>query len=128
MGQNRTTGAAANAYGRETAPKIAAALGAVMRGSESNEAVLDGKPVVIKIAGKNTTSVGVTYSMLDNIETVYAAFQHKTGPYEVFALPSSLFLENARDSRSGGGDSRVGLVTRKVFETLGKKVKVVRNI
>ena len=96
-----------------------------MVGSKSNEATLDGRPVVIKIAGKNTTSVGVTYSMLDTVETVFAAFQHKTGPYEVFSLPASMFLLNARVSRSGG---RVGLVTRNVFETLGKRVKVVKNI
>lgn len=128
MGQNRESGAAANAYGRETAPKIAGVLGATMLGSESNEALLDGKRVVIKIAGKNTTSVGVTYSMLEGLETVIAAFQHKTGPYEVFSLSAPVFLNHARDSRSGGGDARVGLVSRKVFETFGKRIKVVRNV
>ena len=73
MPQNRVSGAAANTYGRETAPKIAAALGATMLGSESNEAVLNGQRVVIKCAGKNTTSVGVTYSMLDSLDSVIAA-------------------------------------------------------
>lgn len=128
MAQNRASGAAANAYGRETAPKIAGALGATMNGTTSNEAMLDGKRVVIKIAGKNTTSVGVTYGMLEGLDSVIAAFQHKTGAYEVFTLAASVFSQHARDSRSSGSDGRVGLVTRKIFETLGQKIKVVRNI
>lgn len=128
MTQNRSSGAAANAYGRETAPKIAAALGATMNGSDSNEATLDGKRVVIKIAGKNTTSVGVTYSMLEHLDTVIAAFQHKTGPYEVFALPADVFLQHARDSKTSSSVGIVGLVTRKIFETVGRKIKVVRGV
>lgn len=73
MAQDRVSGAAANTYGRETAPKIATAIGATMLGSESNKAVLNGQRVVIKCAGKNTTSVGVTYSMLDSLDSVIAA-------------------------------------------------------
>jgi hypothetical protein len=57
VAQNRESGAAGNAFGHENAPKIAEAIGAIMLGGASNEANWNGIAVVIKTAGKNTTSV-----------------------------------------------------------------------
>jgi hypothetical protein len=125
MPQDRESGAAGNAFGHETAPKIAAALGATMLGSGSNEATLNGVPVVIKCAGKGTSIVGVVYDMLDRIELVLAAFQHKDGSFDVYSLPASEYAKHTRDS---GVDGRVGLVTKRVFVELGKRIKVVRGI
>lgn len=126
MAQNRDSGAAANLFGRETAPKIAAAIGARMLGEESNEALLDGKRVVIKCAGKNTNSVGVTYSMLESLESVVAAFQHKNGSYDVFSLAATIYAAKARDSRSQSGEGRIGLVAKKVFQAEGKRIRIVK--
>lgn len=97
-----------------------------MLGSESNEAVLNGQRVVIKCAGKNTTSVGVTFSMLESLDSVIAAFQHKNGSYDVYSLSAAIYAEHMRDSQSSTGQGRIGLVTRKVFEAHGKRIKVVR--
>lgn len=126
MVQTTQSGAAANTFGRETAPKIAREIGAAMTGPQSNEAILDGKHVVIKCAGKHTTSIGVTYTMLKKLDAVIGAFQHKTGAYQVFSLPAAVFAANARDSASASAHGRVGLVTKKVFEAEGKLIKVVR--
>ena len=128
MPQNRESGAAGNVFGHETAPKIAAALGATMNGTTSNEALYNGHRVVIKCAGKNTTSVGVTYTMLDELDLVLAAFQHKDGSFDVYALAPDEYRQHMRDSRSSGADGRVGLVTKKVFEERGKRIKIVRNV
>jgi len=128
MAQNRESGAAGNTFGHETAPKIAAALGATMLGTSSNEARLGDARVVIKCAGKNTTSVGVVYDMLERLDTVLAAFQHKDGYFDVYSLPAAEFAKHARDSRSAGADGNVGLVTKKVFVESGKRIKIVRGL
>lgn len=128
MPQNRDSGAAANSYGRDTAPKIAAAIGAVMTSQASNEATYSGLRAVIKCAGKNTTSVGVTYQMLEHLDVVLAAFQHKDGSYDVYSLPAGEYAKHMRDSRSSGGEGRVGLVTKKVFAELGKRIKIVKYL
>lgn len=128
MVQTRESGAAGNAFGHETAPKIAAALGAIMAGDGSNEALWNGIPVVIKTAGKSTTSVGVVYEMLDRIDFILAAFQHKDGSFDVYSLPASEYSKHTRDSRSSGAEGLVGLVTKKVFLEHGKRIKVVRGV
>jgi len=127
MTQNQLSGAKGNSFGHETAPKIAAALGATMMGDRSNEATLGELRIVIKCAGKNTTSVGVIYDMLDRIDLVLAAFQHKDGSFDVYSLPADVFAQHTRDSRSSGADGQVGLVAKKVFLELGKRVKKVKG-
>ncbi len=126
MTQDRKSGAAANAYGHETAPKIAAALGASMTSTMSNEASYNGQRVVIKCAGKNTTSVGVTHEMLERLDLVLAAFQHKDGSYDVYSLSPEEYRTQMRESRSSGAEGRIGLVSKTVFANCGKRIKIVR--
>jgi hypothetical protein len=128
MPQDRSTGAAGNAFGHETAPKIAAAIGAIMIGEKSNEAMLNGAPVVIHCAGKNTTIIGVLYDHLERVDLVLGAFQHKDGSFDVYSLPADVYSQHTRDSRTSGPEARVGLVTKKVFVEFGKRIKVVRGI
>lgn len=125
MPQNQQSGAWGNAFGHETAPKIAAAIGASMTGVASNEAVFEGQHAVIKCAGKSTQSVGVTYWMLKQLDVVIAAFQNGDGLFELYLLSSATYSEQMRDSRSSAGQGRVGLVSKKVFLTLGKRLQVV---
>ncbi len=127
MAQDQSSGASGNAFGRETAPKIAAAMGAIMLGTESNRAVWGDKQVVIKCAGENTTSVGVIYDMLDEIDVVLGAFQHKDGSFDVYALSPDAFREHARDSKSAGAGGRVGLVSKQIFARHGRRVKLVKK-
>jgi hypothetical protein len=128
MPQDRNTGAAGNTFGHETAPKIAAALGATMIGEKSNEAILNGVPVVIHCAGKKTAIVGVLYDHLERVDLVLGAFQHKDGSFDVYSLPSGVYSEHTRDSPTSGREARVGLVTKRVFVEFGKRIKVVRGI
>jgi hypothetical protein len=88
MGQNSQTGAEADHWGRSTARLIAMALGAMDLSSESNERTLNGARVVIKTVGAKTTNVGVTYRMLDHIQSVIGAFQQPDGSFELFSLPA----------------------------------------
>ena len=128
MPQDQSTGAEANDYGRRTARAIAAALGAKLNGTRSNEATRNGARVVIKCARSGTTSVGVTYEMQKSLQYVFAAFEMApaTGKYEVFSLPLEIFIKNQRPSRSKGNSAhKVGLVSRSVFITHGTLVNTV---
>jgi hypothetical protein len=124
MPQNKNTGAAGNDFGHENAPKIAGAIGATLTRPGSNEATWNGMRAVIKSAGKNTSSVGVTYSMLETLQVIVAAFEHKTGVFEVYTLPADRFAELAIDSRT---NDKVGIVTRKAFSEKGQRIKIVKQ-
>lgn len=102
MTQDRASGAAANKWGRETARKIASEIGAKMEGRTSNEARLEGKRTVIKCAASATDSVGVTFKMLDRLDSIIAAFQLDDGSFELWSLSPEKFREGMRDTRSKG--------------------------
>lgn len=126
MPQNQESGAAANAYGWETARRIAKAIGAKILGRSSNEAELGGMRVVIKCARAKTTSVGVTYRMQEHIQAVVAAFEADDGGYKVFSLPMTEFAKAQRPTKSkGAAAGKVGLVSRAVFESSGTVVATV---
>lgn len=126
MPQDQASGAAANDYGRETARRIATAIGARIRGSASNEADYDGRRVVIKCARAATSSVGVTYKMLERLQEVVGAFESSSGEYELFALPVSEFRKYQRPTASAGAAAgKVGLVSRAIFVSHGRFLKRV---
>ncbi len=126
MSQDQASGAAGNAFGREMAPQIAKALGAVMLSSRSNKANFGGRRVVIKCAAQRTTSVGVTCRMLAWLHTILGAFQQADGSFRVLALPAHALIKAQRDTRSqGAAAGKVGLVSRRVFEEQGTHVKTV---
>ena len=127
MQTDHDSGTAGNAFGRETAPRIAQAIGATLLGTTSNEAILDGRRVVIKNARPQTPSVGVTYQMLERLEFVIGAFQRDDGTFEVVSLPADVYRARLTETRnrsvSAGG---VGIVTKIVFIAEGQPVSVVK--
>lgn len=127
MAQDRESGAAGNSYGRQTAPKIAAALGAEMLGKRSNEAIYNDKLIVIKCAQSGTGSIGVTYLMLNRVKFILGAFQQEDGTYDLYLLSNIDFSQQMRPTRSKGPSTgRVGIVARSVFERLGAALASVR--
>ena len=121
MPQDRITGAAGNAFGRETAPLIANFIGATMLGPKSNEAIFKGNRIVIKCARQNTNSVGVTCRMIERLHGVVGAFQQADGTFEVLLITAKTFKQEMRPTRSQGASSgKVGLVSRAVFASKGK--------
>jgi hypothetical protein len=116
MSQDRQSGAAGNNFGRTLAPKIAQAIGAKINGPRSNKSTYNGESVVIKGARVKTSSVGVTYKMLEEITAVIGAFEQKDGDFKVLLLPVATFRINIRASQSKGPSAgKVGLVSRRVF-------------
>jgi hypothetical protein len=123
MPQDRETGAAGNAFGRETAPRIAQALGASRISKSSNEFELKGRRLAIKCARVDTSSVGVTYKMLDRIEAVLGAFEEPDGRFGIYEISAAEFRERMRPSRSKGPpEPKVGLVAKADFHQRGKLV------
>jgi hypothetical protein len=127
MTQDRVSGAAANEWGRVTARAIASKIGAVMKGQTSNEATLDGKKVVIKCAASATDSVGVTFKMLDRLDSIIGAFQLDDESFELWSLAPDRFRQEMRDTRSrGSAAGKVGIVRKDVFEKSGRLVARVK--
>ena len=127
MPQDRDTGAAANEYGRETARKIAKKIGAPELQGSSNECALDGERIVIKCARLGTTSIGVTYRMLDHLDGILGAFELADGTYDLFVLEPGVVRENMSATRSKGASAgKVGMVAKNIFVQLGRSRGNVR--
>jgi len=127
MPQDRSSGAAANRWGRETARQIASQIGAVMQRRGSNEALLNGQKVVIKSAAPATDSVGVSYKMLETLDAVIGAFQLDDGSFELWSISPQQFGAAMRETRSRGPSAgKVALVRKRVFVSHGKSLGRVR--
>ena len=127
VAQNQESGAAASKWGKETARRLAAALGVSSPSGTSNECSLDGLPVVIKCAGRATDSVGVTFRMLTRVARVIGAFEDDRGEFDVWGITPRQFETHMRDTASKGASAgKVGLVRRSVFEASGAFIGHVR--
>jgi hypothetical protein len=127
--QDRESGAAAVEYGLDTAVRIAEALGAAKIGSSrSNEYVLKGRKVVIKCARTGTSSVGVSYRMIERLDSVIGSFEtDKPGTYDLYEMSSATYIENMRPTHSKGTSSgKVGIVRKSVFLKQGNHINTVR--
>ena len=126
MPQDKTSGSAANDFGRRTARYIAAAIGAKVLSAASNEVEYEGQRTVIKCGKKDTTSVGVTYKMQEKLNTVLAAFENEQGDFEILSLPIEVFAAHQRPTRSqGSAAGKVGIVSKTVFVQSGKFISKV---
>lgn len=127
MTQNKQSGANGNAFGRETALKIARALGATMTRKGSNEATLAGRRIVIKCASRSTQSVGVSHKMLPTLDAVIGAFEQADGAFDLFLLDAGIYQALMTPTRSKGASAgRVGMVNKRVFANDGKKMRSLR--
>jgi hypothetical protein len=128
MPQDQASGAAASAWGKATARRIAKALDATPLSSNSNEFQRNGQRIAIKCAAERTKSVGVTYKMLDHIDLVVGAFQSPDNPsvFELLSLTPTQYRALLRPTRSTGSSSgRVGIVERERFIEHGQKYGTV---
>ena len=127
MPQDRASGADANNYGRETARKIAIAIGAVSISETSNEFEFDNRKITIRCARKKNTQVAVPYQLLKRVSAVMAAFEQENGDYEVYEINSDNFKDNMRKTRSKGPFAgRGGVVGKSAFIHEGKFVRKVK--
>lgn len=124
--QNQQTGAAAAQWGRETAKRLAKALGASIPAGGSNECILDGKPVVIKCAAASTDSVGVTFQMLKRVALIIGALQTSENTFDVWSITPQQYESQMRDTASKGASAgKVGLVRRSYFEKAGAHIGTI---
>lgn len=127
MLQDKSSGAAADHWGRETARQIASQIGATMERRGSNEAILNSQNVVIKCAAVATDSVGVTYRMLETLDAVIGAFQLDDGSFELWSLKSDQFKSSMTGTRSRGPSvGKVGKVRKSFFLKYGEPMGTVR--
>ena len=127
MPQDRISGADANAYGRETARKIATAIGAIPISETSNEFELDNRKITIRCARKKTQNLGAPYQLLERINAVIAALEQENGEYELYEISPDKFKQNMRPTRSTGpSGGRVGLVKKSIFINEGKFISQIK--
>jgi hypothetical protein len=127
MPQDQASGAAGNEFGRANAKRLAEALGATLTRPGTNEARWQGRLVALKSASQHTSSIGVTYLMLNRVDEVIAAFEQPDGTFDIFALSSAAFRSAMRPTRSKGPSAgRVGIVRRSVFEESGRHIGAIR--
>ena len=125
-GQSRKTGAQANAWGRETADKIAEYLGAKKINPNANEYTLNDQALTIRCARTTTNTVGVTYKMLERISSVIAALENDAGQFDLYAITPEQYSQEMRGTRSKGPSSgRVGMVRTAYFKNHGDHIKTV---
>ena len=90
MAQNRESGRKAREFGLTAARKLIRAVGGEQRRANSNEFKCgkSGKRGVMKVAGPDTTIIGVTRKMRPRLDFVVAAFQRPgaKGEKRVFDL------------------------------------------
>ncbi len=122
MPQDAKSGAEANEYGHKTARLIGDKIDATPVKDRSNEFAFEGSLVTIRCAHKGNMQVGVTYSMLDRVDKVIAAFEVAKKTYALYEMSPSLYKMNLRDSK---GEGKVGLVAKKVFKDIGRTLSVV---
>jgi len=126
MPQNKATGARANKYGKDTARRVGAQIGATSLSDRSNEFAHDGRLVTIHCARTKTLSVGVVDSVLERVNAVIGAFEFKKRlrtprdvAFSISALPKAIPGPAARWARNptqvrgvwegGGNGAAVGL-------------------
>jgi hypothetical protein len=81
----------------------------------------------VKTAKARTLSVGVTYLVLDRVDEMYAGWEISPDRFEVWSLPAAVFKANMRETASRGPSAgRVGIVNRKVFEEVGRRVGTIQ--
>lgn len=122
MPQDAVSGARANEYGHATARRIADKIGALSTSDRSNEFSYQGRRITIRCARKTTNDVGVTYNMLDRVDSIVAAFENDVGAYDLYEIAPALYREHLRDSK---GEGHVGLVTRSKIKEIGQLIETV---
>jgi hypothetical protein len=108
------------------AVKVARAIGATLAGARTNECQYKGRRAVIKSARRGNTFVGVTYIMLERLDSVIAVFEHDDGTFHIHEVPLPYFRSHI-STNSGANKKRVALVSRTAIEASpGSSVGVLR--
>lgn len=123
MPQDSKTGAAGREYGLKMARAIARCMDLQMQRPGSNEVRWRDGLAVIKSCRPDTSSFGVTSTMLPRLDAILAAFEDDHGEVQVWALPAEKFRSAMYDSRSlASAGSRVKMVKRSFAMREGQPV------
>lgn len=110
MAQDRSSGAEAWRYGKETAARIARILG-VRPNGPGNEGDRQGHRRVIKCARRRTSKIGVYYTTLGRVAEIIAILEGEDGSCSLYTLSTDWFRAHMGPA-AGSGAGRSGVVTR----------------
>src|SRR3972149_596759 len=100
MVQDKDTGKAANAFGRENAKRVAKYLGAEMLSKNSNEAIYNRETIVIKSARQRTPEIGLSEAMLSRIDYVVASLENEESNLVLYKINPAWYRRHMVASRS----------------------------
>ncbi len=120
MPQDRESGRRANIYGKKIASLVAEKLGAKKIKKNSNEFLYEDNKITIRCARYATGDVGVSYAMLNRVDSIYAALEQKDGSYDIYLLNPEIYEKHMRDSKN---KKIVGLVRKKIFAEKGEHLQ-----
>ncbi len=122
MPQDRESGNRARLWGRKMARTVADALGATLiNPGFSNEAMWNGRRILIKAAHRDTPQIGATFATLNRVSAVIAALQVKDKDYTLHEVSSEWFIQHMSPSRSPKA-SHVMMVNCSKVREEGKKL------
>ncbi|NPE28644.1 hypothetical protein HNV12_11880 [Methanococcoides sp. SA1] len=131
MGQTPKTGQAGDKFGHRMGKYVAKHLVTQLldTGTGSNEAIYDGERFILKSAHKNTSSIGVTIRVLENVKGIIATFEDKDKStedlhhYTIYRVSVDWYEEHMKPSQSSEAASRTTMmVTRSSIRKEGKVI------
>jgi hypothetical protein len=94
--QDQTSGAEAAERGRETAPKIATALGLEKVFDIGNEfRDKDGKLLSIRCARRKNSKFGLVHTMRDRIDYVISAYVNEVGKADLYKISVDMWIKRS---------------------------------
>lgn len=125
MGQNRESGAAANAYGHVMAVKVSQFLGTKLLTKLSNEIDINGERIVIKSARKKTHQIGISLAMLKRVQGIIAALEDEDGKYTLYRVDPKWYKTEMSPSHSNNPSAhKIMMVSckdiRRMCQVVGK--------
>ena len=125
MSQDRESGARANRFGREMAPRIATLFGGHQPYKNINLFQIDGQWITIRSSRIKTRRVGVLNSVEKQIDSVWAAFEFEPSLFEIFRMPRDIWAVKAHKASKNVNQKQMSMTVFKKFDrALGVTVRL----
>jgi hypothetical protein len=122
--QDQTSGAEAAEWGRETAPKIAIALGFEKVSDIGNEfRDRDGKLLSIRCARRKNSKFGLVHTMRERLDYVISAYVNEGGKVDLYKISVDMWIKHSRTGSSGTpGNVTQTQMTLRDLEKFGRQM------
>lgn len=101
MPQDRESGARARKWGYTMGQKVSDYIGAtLLEPGQSNEAIWNGRNILIKAAHYGVPQIGATPATLDRIDAIIAVLEDPDGEFSLYEIAPAWFKKEMKPSLS----------------------------